>query len=944
MSHDEWWPNVILPNQQRAISLLGPVADTEDSAPITTGKVTLPDVRFAPADACAVLVYGVDVPGGRRDTELMRDFLVNSGRVNSENILLNTQSFGGGEINRVASRGDLQQLLVTAAGKNCKKLYLLISAHGSRGGGGGVGLRPPPGADPSVTSDNLKYEDLTTMLSGLDGVEYCAVISACFSGNASRWFDGRGFNGVLITDADTTHSSFGSNRFGSTYLFYFLRASNQSAAAADGDGTITFEEAPNHATSTNTDVQNLVSPNPGAHVITSDGPKNMDVSDVDISSDGHPQWLEVTRPLSSNFDSPFTATITVADPSIASVDQSSIEIPAVPGGDPTAGKKPNSVKFRFQGLQCGTTSYTITGTDNSGMTWMSGGTIQVGAFTLSQREIDVDLAQGQTVPVAVTVTRFRDVNRLAVFKLWTRNPSVAQPVPTEFVMAPGQPTMTFVVQVNGVGTTTIDVENRTDFRTKSIRVNVTGSGGEPDSGCAVSGEADTSFTIPDGGNPGNHPLDFKTGTVFFSRLSLGRMQIWGNRPEVVNAEVTIDEECNFEGTGNSGEVSIAGFNNVAAQYSGSFLDKSTRLSFRYSLGTNSVFPGGQAVQYDAEGTVVTEGNGGGGGGSPQNQTFTFNGGFGNIQVNPTDSQQWITLPNVGWIFVLSGQSGSGPGTVQFQVLPNLSFEPRTGTISVAGQTFTIEQGPAPNPFAPELLSASNGATFQEGFSSQSWISLTGNQLAPTTKVWFTDGKQTGRRAMEADDLPTELAGVRVRINGLPAAISFVSPTQINVLWPDDPIFGDVEIEIINAQGVSNTLVVNKQDFAPAMFRFNAESLRYVAGVHPDGVFLGKAGLIPGAATRPVRPGDVILVFGTGFGPTDPPTPSGKLVTQAAALAFPLVARIGGANAAVRFAGIVGAGLYQFNLVVPELEDGDHLLEMFVNGIGLQDTVYITAQQ
>ncbi len=114
--------------------------------------------------------------------------------------------------------------------------------------------------------------------------------------------------------------------------------------------------------------------------------------------------------------------------------------------------------------------------------------------------------------------------------------------------------------------------------------------------------------------------------------------------------------------------------------------------------------------------------------------------------------------------------------------------------------------------------------------------------------------------------------------------------------------------------------------------------------NPDGVFLGKAGLVPGVATRPARPGDVILVFGTGFGPTDPPTPASKLVTQAAVLAFPLVARIGGANAAVQFAGIVGAGLYQFNLVVPELEDGDHLLEMFVNGFGLQDTVYVTTQR
>jgi len=47
-------------------------------------------------------------------------------------------------------------------------------------------------------------------------------------------------------------------------------------------------------------------------------------------------------------------------------------------------------------------------------------------------------------------------------------------------------------------------------------------------------------------------------------------------------------------------------------------------------------------------------------------------------------------------------------------------------------------------------------------------------------------------------------------------------------------------------------------------------------------------------------------------------------------------------AEVQFAGIVSSGLYQFNVVIPEgLEPGDHLVEIFLNGVPIQQVVYIT---
>ena len=44
-----------------------------------------------------------------------------------------------------------------------------------------------------------------------------------------------------------------------------------------------------------------------------------------------------------------------------------------------------------------------------------------------------------------------------------------------------------------------------------------------------------------------------------------------------------------------------------------------------------------------------------------------------------------------WIVVTSGASGSGDGTVQFGVEPNGTGTPRSGTIVIGSQTFTVNQ-------------------------------------------------------------------------------------------------------------------------------------------------------------------------------------------------------------------------------------------------------------
>ena len=139
--------------------------------------------------------------------------------------------------------------------------------------------------------------------------------------------------------------------------------------------------------------------------------------------------------------------------------------------------------------------------------------------------------------------------------------------------------------------------------------------------------------------------------------------------------------------------------------------------------------------------------------------------------------------------------------------------------------------------------------------------------------------------------------------------------------PDDGANGTVQVQVVNAMG-SASGTANVQKFAPAFFDFAG---KYVAAVHLDGTFVGSAGLLGASVnTVPAKPGETVAIFGTGFGPADPPAGSGIAFSGAAPLASAnqLLVRIGGQVATVQFAGLTAAGLYQLNVVIPPLPDGD----------------------
>ena len=76
--------------------------------------------------------------------------------------------------------------------------------------------------------------------------------------------------------------------------------------------------------------------------------------------------------------------------------------------------------------------------------------------------------------------------------------------------------------------------------------------------------------------------------------------------------------------------------------------------------------------------------------SSTSQSFSTSGGTGSVSVITQSGCTWTATSNDSWITITSGNSGSGNGTVNYSVSTNTGSQ-RTGTITIAGQTFTVTQ-------------------------------------------------------------------------------------------------------------------------------------------------------------------------------------------------------------------------------------------------------------
>jgi uncharacterized protein (TIGR03437 family) len=230
----------------------------------------------------------------------------------------------------------------------------------------------------------------------------------------------------------------------------------------------------------------------------------------------------------------------------------------------------------------------------------------------------------------------------------------------------------------------------------------------------------------------------------------------------------------------------------------------------------------------------------------------------------------------------------------------------------------------------------NGASFQAGIVPGSWMTILGTNLAPKADSW--DG------AIKNGNLPTSLDGVKITVGGEPAYISYLSPTQINAVVPNVAA-GTARVTVTNSIGDSATVNAVVQAVQPAFFQWG----NYAAATTLDYSLAVKNGTFPGVTTTPAKPGEVIVLWGTGFGPTSPSAPDGVETPSGTTYntADTVSVKVGGETATVYGAALAPgfAGLYQVAIQIPaSLTDGDYPVVATISNAQSPSTVLITVQK
>jgi uncharacterized protein (TIGR03437 family) len=238
--------------------------------------------------------------------------------------------------------------------------------------------------------------------------------------------------------------------------------------------------------------------------------------------------------------------------------------------------------------------------------------------------------------------------------------------------------------------------------------------------------------------------------------------------------------------------------------------------------------------------------------------------------------------------------------------------------------------------APVITGVVNGASFQAGTVPNSWITINGTNLyAGPAATWTVINGA----------LPTTLNGVTVSVGGQPAYVYYVSATQINVVAPNVGT-GNVTVTVKNSAGTSNAFTAVSQTVQPAFFLWPGG---YSVATHQDFTYAIKNGTFAGVTTTPASPGETIILWGTGFGPTTPAFPVGIATPSTTAyLSGTVTVTIGGVSASVyqSSAALAAnfASLYQLAVTVPSsLAAGDYPVVATINGVQSPTTTMLTVQ-
>jgi len=171
--------------------------------------------------------------------------------------------------------------------------------------------------------------------------------------------------------------------------------------------------------------------------------------------------------------------------------------------------------------------------------------------------------------------------------------------------------------------------------------------------------------------------------------------------------------------------------------------------------------------------------------SPEQAHFGDEGGSGQVSVTTADGCAWNSASHTAWIAVPAGADQHGSGTLSYSVAANNGTSARSGTLTVAGHTVTVDQGgeaPAPTDckysVAPvELTPCMPGGTLAATLTTEQGCAWTVTPGAPwlrvlsstsatgtgTITISFTDNYDAPRDGVIKVRWPTPSEGQNIRV-------------------------------------------------------------------------------------------------------------------------------------------------------------------------------------
>jgi uncharacterized protein (TIGR03437 family) len=237
---------------------------------------------------------------------------------------------------------------------------------------------------------------------------------------------------------------------------------------------------------------------------------------------------------------------------------------------------------------------------------------------------------------------------------------------------------------------------------------------------------------------------------------------------------------------------------------------------------------------------------------------------------------------------------------------------------------------------PLITSVVNAFGNSSTIAANTWVAVKGSVLsaAGDSRTWQGSDFVNGQ-------MPSAVDGVSVTMNGEKTYVYYISPTQLNILTPPDLAPGPVLVQATANGRTSAAFLVESQTLSTSFFAFDGTHV--VAQHVPSYTDVGPTTLYAGLTT-PAQPGEEVVLYANGFGPTSATVVAGSAAQSGTLSPLPVVT-IGGVQANVLFAGLVGVGLFQFNVIVPpSTPNGDIPLVATYNGATTQSDVVITVQQ